>query len=68
MKKWSTDLKLVIMLHEKYRNTEFFWSVFSCIWTDHEDLLRKYPYSVRIQEIMTFLRCDVCGIPEQVNH
>ena len=28
----------------------FFWSLFSCIWTRYEDLLRKFPYSVRIQE------------------
>ena len=27
----------------------FFWSVFSCIQTEYEDLLRKSPYSVRIQ-------------------
>ena len=28
----------------------FFWSVFSCIRTEFGDLLRKSPYSVRIQE------------------
>ena len=28
----------------------FLWSVFSCIRTEYEDLLRKSPYSVRIQE------------------
>ena len=28
----------------------FFWSVFSCIRSEHGDLLRKYLYSVRIQE------------------
>ena len=28
----------------------FFWSVFSCIRTEYGDLLRKSPYSVRIQE------------------
>ena len=28
----------------------FFWSVFSCIWTEYGDLLRKSPYLVRIQE------------------
>ena len=27
-----------------------FWSVFSCIRTEYGDLLRKSPYSVRIQE------------------
>ena len=28
----------------------FFWSVFFCIRTEYGDLLRKSPYSVRIQE------------------
>ena len=28
----------------------YFWSVFSCIRTEYEDLLRKSPYSVRIKE------------------
>ena len=28
----------------------FFWSVFSCIWTEYGDLLRKSLYSVQIQE------------------
>ena len=28
----------------------YFCSVFSCIRTEHRDLLRKFPYSVRIQE------------------
>ena len=28
----------------------FFWSVFSCIWTEYGALLRKFPYSVQIQE------------------
>ena len=28
----------------------FFWSVFSCIRTEYGNLLRKTPYSVRIQE------------------
>ena len=34
-------------LHEKSPNTEFFWSVFSCIPTNYGDLRRKFPYSVR---------------------
>ena len=47
----------------------FFWSVFSCIWTEYGDLLRKSPYSERIQEntdqikfrIWTLLtQCDAC--------
>ena len=28
----------------------YFWSVFSCSWTEFGDLLRKSPYSVRRQE------------------
>ena len=28
----------------------FFWSVFPCIWTEYEYLLRKSSYSVQIQE------------------
>ena len=28
----------------------YFWSVFSCIRTEYEDLRNKSPYSVRIQE------------------
>ena len=28
----------------------FFWSAFSCFWTEYGYLLRKYPYSVRILE------------------
>ena len=28
----------------------FFLSIFFCIWAEHGDLLRKSPYSVRIQE------------------
>ena len=28
----------------------FFWSVFSRIWTEYEDLLRKSPYSVQIRQ------------------
>ena len=30
----------------------FFWCVFSCIRIEYRDLLRKSPYSVRIQEDM----------------
>ena len=28
----------------------YFWSVFSCIRIEYGDLLRKSPYSIRIQE------------------
>ena len=32
-------------LREKCPNTEFFWSLFSRIWTEYGELLRKLPYS-----------------------
>ena len=41
---------LTLTLCEKCPNTEFFLVVFSCIWTEYGDLLRKSPYSVQIQE------------------
>ena len=34
----------------KNRNPHFFWSVFSCFWTDYRDLRSKSPYSVWIKE------------------
>ena len=37
-------------LREKCPNTDFFWSVFSCIRTEYGDLLRNSPYLVRIQK------------------
>ena len=33
-----------------WNNETFFWSIFSCIRTEYEDLLHKSPYSTRIQE------------------
>ena len=38
-------------LRKKCPNAEFFWSIFSCIWTKNGDLRSKYPYSVQIREI-----------------
>ena len=35
---------------EKCPNTEFFWSVFSRIWTEYGDLLYISPYSVQMWE------------------
>ena len=37
-------------LRENCRNTEFFWSVFSRIWTEYGDLRSKSPHSVQIRE------------------
>ena len=34
--KWANQRKMT--LRGKWRNTEFFWSVFSCIRTEYEDL------------------------------
>ena len=30
--------------------SEFFWSVFPRIWTEYEEILRIFPYSVRVRE------------------
>ena len=35
-------------LPKKCLNMEFFWFVFSCIWTEYEDFFRKSPYSVQM--------------------
>ena len=32
--------------------SEFYWSVFSRIWTEYEEILRISPYSVRMRENM----------------
>ena len=40
----------IITLCEKWQNTEFFWPVFSRIWTEYVDLRSKYPHSVQIWE------------------
>ena len=37
-------------LREMCPNTEFFWSVFSFIRTQHRDFRRKSPYSIQMQE------------------
>ena len=34
------------LMHEKCPYSEFFWPLFSCVWSEYEDLLCKYPYSV----------------------
>ena len=33
--------------------SEFFWYVFSCIWTEYGEILRNAPYSVRMRENRT---------------
>ena len=37
---------------KSFQIQSFFWSIFSCIWTEYEDLYCKSPYSVRIHETM----------------
>ena len=37
-------------LRKKFPNTEFMRSVFSRIWTEYRDLLRKSLYSVQMRE------------------
>ena len=39
-----------LLLHEKGPYSEFFWSVFSLIWTKYGEMLRISPYSVRMRE------------------
>ena len=42
--------QVTVALREKWPNMEFFWSVFSCIWTEYGNLRRKSLYSVQIRE------------------
>ena len=37
-------------LREKCPCSELFWSVFSRIWTEYEEILRISPYLVRVEE------------------
>ena len=49
--KWADSFCCIFRKNSvKIKHTEFFWSVFSCIWTEYADLLRKSPYSVPILE------------------
>ena len=43
-KMFALKVQYSTTLREKWPNTEFFWSVFSCIRTKHGDLLGKSPY------------------------
>ena len=45
--------KIIICLQHCMKSAQirnFFWSVFSCIWTEYGGLQSKSPYSIRIQE------------------
>ena len=41
---------VTISLHEKSPYLECFWSVFSRIWTAYGEILRTFPYSVRVRQ------------------
>ena len=52
---FMTEIILKILsstLREKWSYSEFFWSVFSRIWTEYEEILRISSYSVRMRENM----------------
>ena len=40
-------------LREKCLYSEFFWSIFSCIWSKYGEILRTPPHSVQMREIQT---------------
>ena len=40
----------VFTLRKKFPYSEFFWSVFSRIWTEHGEIRSISPYSVRMRE------------------
>ena len=48
--KWVIIFLDLFSLREKWPNSEFFWFVFSHIWSEYEDILRISPYSVRMRE------------------
>ena len=43
-------MKTKLSLRDKYPYFEFFWSIFSRIWTEYKEMLRISPYSVQVQE------------------
>ena len=50
---WQKLRKIFFILHilrVKGPYSEFFWSVFSRIWIEYEDILRISPYSIRMWE------------------
>ena len=48
--KTTPSLFLNPSLHELYPYTQFFWSVFSHIWTEYGEILPISPYSVRMRK------------------
>ena len=51
-KKTHTKAKKSLSVHcvKSVQIRSFFWSVFSCIWTEYGEILRISPYSVRMPE------------------
>ena len=49
---WGKNKKTNEPLCEKCPYSEFFWSVFSRIWTEYGEILHISPYSVRMRENM----------------
>ena len=39
-----------LALRKKYPYSELFWSAFFRIWTEYWEILRIFPYSVRMRE------------------
>ena len=44
------NVKDLLKLRKKNPNTEFFWSVFSLLWTEYDEIRSISPYSVRMRE------------------
>ena len=51
--------------HKKYQMWSFFWSVFSCIWTQYRDLHCKSLYSVLIWQDLGQKKLSVQWIPSE---
>ena len=62
-----------MLLFIKRKNTKIFskgiktvkgfsWSAFSCIWAEYGYLIRKYPYSVQIQENKNQKKLRICTL------
>ena len=50
MNKTFKTNKATVSLRKKYPYLEFFWSIFSRIWTEYGEMQSISPYSERMQE------------------
>ena len=48
--KGSYKFSEVLTLRKKCPGLEFFWSVFSFVWTEYRDLFGKFPYLLLMRE------------------